>query len=144
MFILAICASRERYFRNNGWTRSKVEKREQGLQLGNPRITHPESKEFEECIFPLKFEFACGKRCPWPPYAKHLVRDKISSVVTRAKNFFSTFEVQPLFRKYCSREAQIAKINTDTQSNLECSYGLKIKTLQVNCTLMVYLYRALS
>ena len=26
MFILAICASRERYFRNNGWTRSKVEK----------------------------------------------------------------------------------------------------------------------
>ena len=41
MFILAICASREQYFRNNDWTRSKVEKREQGLQLGNPRITHP-------------------------------------------------------------------------------------------------------
>ena len=40
MFILAICASQERYFRNNGWTCSKVEKREQGLQLGNPRITH--------------------------------------------------------------------------------------------------------
>ena len=28
MFILAICASRERNFRNNGRTRSKVEKRE--------------------------------------------------------------------------------------------------------------------
>ena len=40
MFILAICALRERYFRNNDWTRSKVEKREQGLQLGNSRITH--------------------------------------------------------------------------------------------------------
>ena len=35
---LCLCASRERYFRNNGWTRSKVEKRKQGLQLGNPRI----------------------------------------------------------------------------------------------------------
>ena len=26
---------------------------------------------------------ACDKRCPWPPYAKHLVRDKISSVLLR-------------------------------------------------------------
>ena len=26
MFILAICASRERCFRNNGWTPSEVEK----------------------------------------------------------------------------------------------------------------------
>ena len=39
--------------------------------------------------FPLKFEFARDKRCPWPPYAKHLVRDKISSMITRRiKNCF--------------------------------------------------------
>ena len=23
------------------------------------------TKELEECIFPLKSEFACDKRCPW-------------------------------------------------------------------------------
>ena len=41
MFILVICVFREQHFRNNGWTRSKVEKREQGLQLGNPRVNPP-------------------------------------------------------------------------------------------------------
>ena len=49
--ILAICASRERYFRNNGWTRPKVEKREQGLQLGNPRITHPVEHWDQKIVF---------------------------------------------------------------------------------------------
>ena len=34
--------------------------------------------------FPLKFE--CDKRCHWSPCANHLVRDKISFVVTRAEN----------------------------------------------------------
>ena len=33
MFILAICALRERYFRNNGWTRSKVEKENKDCNL---------------------------------------------------------------------------------------------------------------
>ena len=51
VFILAICASRERYFQNNGWTRSKVEKREQGLQLGNPRITHPVEHFDQKIVF---------------------------------------------------------------------------------------------
>ena len=36
--------------------------------------------------FPLKFEFACDENCPWPPYTKHLVCDRISSVVTQAEN----------------------------------------------------------
>ena len=31
-------------------------------------------------------KFTRDKRCPWPPYTKHLVRDKILSVVTRVEN----------------------------------------------------------
>ena len=34
MFILAICASRKRYFRNNDWTRSKVEEENKACNLG--------------------------------------------------------------------------------------------------------------
>ena len=62
VFILAICASRERYFRNNGWARSNVEKREQGLQLGNPEITHPVGHFDQNIVFAL---FAHTKNI-WP------------------------------------------------------------------------------
>ena len=51
VFISAICVSRERYFRNNGWTCSKVEKREQGLQLGNSQITHPVEHFDQKIVF---------------------------------------------------------------------------------------------
>ena len=51
VFILVICVSQERHFRNNGWTRSKVEKNKQGLQLGNPRITHPVGHFDQKIVF---------------------------------------------------------------------------------------------
>ena len=62
MFILAIFVSREGYFRKNGRTRSKVEKREQGFQLGNPRITHLVKHFHQKIIFA---QFARTKNS-WP------------------------------------------------------------------------------
>ena len=68
MFILAICASQERYFTNNGWTRSKVEKENKACI--SPKTTYsPDS---------LTQKF------------KHLVRDNISSVVTQAQKIKDT------------------------------------------------------